>query len=193
MAIVLVAAAAALSFALASGDSPHEHPSSAEIAADRLPHTSPGQAAILEDGVVTQDEYESAVNATIACVEAQGFDVTDPVQQDGRLAFEFATKDTNEGAHYQAAYLDCHAQHQRDVDSVWAKQLAEANPPSADQLAASRAAIAGCLAEHGVPGVATDAALMEMVDAVQRAGQPQSVFYRCAGEAQAATGVLPEE
>jgi len=195
VAFVLVAAlVSAISFAIASDDTRPPRPSAKQVAQERRPETSPEQAAILDDGVVTRAEYESAVNATIACLAGQRFKVSTPVEKDGRLDFHFATAVLDEGARYRGAYRDCHVQHQRDVDPVWAATLAEnATPPAADLLAASRAAIAECRVREGVPGVAPDAPFQDMIDAAAKAEKQPNLFYLCVSDGIKKYGVVPSE
>lgn len=165
-----------------------------QLAAERMGDTSDNQRAILADGAVTREEYESAVNATVTCLAAQGFAVQPADRGDGTLGFTFATADKELGARYAAAYKDCHAANQRDVDLVWGKQLADAKPqPAADTVAAARASIAECLDGRGVKGVAHDAALLDMLATVQKAGKTSDQFYQCAALADAKFGALPTE
>lgn len=183
-----------VTFALADSGGTPKRPSSNDLAAERLPQTSASQAAILADGVVTRDEYEEAVKATVDCLAGKGFTVSTPADKgDGWLRFEFVTADTSLGASYQVAYEACNQENERDVDLVWSETLREQKPaPPADAVAASRAAIAECLDGRGVRDVDPGASLLTMLAAVQEAGQPKETFYQCVGIVQARLGVIPE-
>ena len=195
VAIVAAALAGAITFVRADDRERPAARTSSELAEERLPKTSEIQAEILRDGVVTREEYESVVRATIACLAERGFVVSGPHDTGGGwLGFTFATESTSVGSRYQLAYRECHETNQRDVDLVWASTLKETRPaPSGELVAASRAAIAECLIASGVDGVATDAPLLVMLDEVESAGKPSELFYRCAGEAYNEYGMVPDE
>jgi hypothetical protein len=196
-AVVVGAIVFSVTFALASGGggSHPPRPSSGQLASDLAPQTSASQSAILADGVVTRDEYEAAVNATVNCLAAQGFTVSTPMDKgDGFLHFEFVTADKSLGASYQAAYQSCLSANEKDVDVVWAETLREQKtPPPADAVAASRAAIAQCLGDQGVKDVDPTASLLDMIAAADKAGKPKETFYQCVGIVQSQLGVIPEE
>ena len=192
---LVTALAATLGFATAQDRERPGARSAAELAAERVPETTAGQAAALADGVITAFEYEEAVGQTVACLAARGFEVGEPRRLDnGNLSIQFASSDIDEGRRYQAAYQDCYVQNQRDIDLVWAAARAESQPrPAEDVVSASRAALAGCLRGRGVTAAEDGDALLLMLDRVARAGYQSDVFYQCAGEALKANGVLPEQ
>ncbi|MBI5949089.1 MAG: hypothetical protein HY875_13195 [Chloroflexi bacterium] len=193
-AVLAAVLAGAVTIALAGdrGGNP-AHRSPAELAAERLGETTPSQAAILADGVVTREEYLSAVQATVGCLAERGFTVSPEDRGDGWLRLTFATADTAEGARYKAAYQECHIANERDVALVYAVALGEARQADLATVEQSRSAIAQCLVGRGVQGVAEDAPLLKMLDAVAKAGQASSSFYQCAGMASEKYGVVPNE
>ena len=194
-AVAAAAVTGAVTMAVAGdrgGNPAHQTPE--QHAAERLDKTTPSQAAILVDGVVTPEEYLSAVQATVSCLASQGFIVVPESRGDGLMRWTFATADTGEGARYQAAYLDCFVANERDVASVYGAALdAARRADSPEKIDQARAAIAQCLAGRGVKGVAEDAPLLRMLDAVAKAGQPSNLFYQCAGVAWEEYGLLPSE
>lgn len=121
------------------------------------------QRALLEDGV-TFDEYESAVLAAVACLEANGIEVYGPYRNDqlprGRkiyapgydpsLTYSFgwtlpdtASSDLQDAA--DAVYDDCVAEYLDHVEAAWSDVTA----PTEEELDRAYEDLVACLRDQG--------------------------------------------
>lgn len=77
----LLALAVVASYAMQADDAPKAiaQGDGLTISSDRLPNileaASPGERPLLEDGVLTADEYRGAVEGSIGCIESAGFSI----------------------------------------------------------------------------------------------------------------------
>ncbi|MBI5949088.1 MAG: hypothetical protein HY875_13190 [Chloroflexi bacterium] len=189
-AVLAAALAGAIAFAVAgllSGDS--TRPSAGELPTEEPGGTPALQAAILADGVVTRAEDESSVQATVGCLAERGFEVTPRDQGDGWLTWSFTTSSSSEGSRYQAAARECRKAFADEVNAAYLAARAT-GPSKADQ---ARAEIARCLTRRGVSGVPTDAPIRRMLDLLEAAGLPGSVFDECRQAALDTFGVVPAQ
>lgn len=167
-AVVVAAAAIAgavprLINALASGDSAPRQVQVADVSAD------PAQQEALADGVVTQAEYDAAVERTLACVGEAGGEVIDKRYEDWRDSpvwnFVIRWDDPAVGAD-ASPYDECWIRFSRDVEAQWVAQHA----PSDEERAANEQAALECAAEEGL-NVTTIRELGSSMDA----SDPQSI------------------
>ncbi len=109
------------------------------------------QRAIIEDGVVTFAEYESAMYAVMACVEAHGIEIVGGLTADpSGKQLGFATRlgmDFEEARENGRKTQQCHNQYAGVVTMLWAFQ----NQPTEQQRQEARAALDACLREAGAP------------------------------------------
>lgn len=150
--------------------------SSDTVGKDRLPPENPWglgplevssfQMGLLEDGELSFGEYESAVRATVACLEGEGIWVSD-VELDGdQFAYTFGgSASVDEQEVVEETYERCYSQYQSTVDLAWVVQ----NAPSEEESQAIRNEIAVCLRELGLE-VGEDPSHEEIVRIVQAAG-----------------------
>lgn len=146
------------------------------------PHALPGadralQAAILADGVVTFDEYERAVLATMTCMEDRGLDVEGPHRSERRcvpfvdFAFGGAEADLAEADAIQEA---CALDHVSAVADTYAYQ----DRPSSEELTRQQELVVECLGRIGI-AVGDDAGPERVDAALDAAGEEGG---RCLGE-----------
>ncbi|MFQ5557556.1 MAG: hypothetical protein ACE5GB_08640, partial [Acidimicrobiales bacterium] len=77
---------------------------------------------ILSDGVVTDEEYETAVFRMYDCVRESGAAVSEPQRSaDGQLGFFFEADDL-ETSPVDARHQECEALHYRAVATAWVLQ-----------------------------------------------------------------------
>lgn len=87
---------------------------------------SQGQARILFDDFVTDEEYESAFFAMYDCVEATGAKISQPIRDPkGQLGFAFPVQGALEDSPTEAAYNRCEEQHFQEVAIAWSIQQEE--------------------------------------------------------------------
>ncbi|RZI95947.1 MAG: hypothetical protein EOO67_01500 [Microbacterium sp.] len=125
-------------------------PEKAELDVAALAATSSAfQAAILEDGVVTPGEYESAVLAERACVIAAGGSAGEITETgNNELGFTYTVEAETEQAR-AAAEIEteaCLDEHMSEVGTVWAYQQLL----SPEQLDEMRPRVAACLRGVGI-------------------------------------------
>ncbi len=105
----------------------------------------PFQEAILHDGAVTSAEFESAVLATIACLEERGVVIVEFEIRGGgwSLAYESGPEDSTAA---DQIYEDCYEERLVFVEEGY---LAGFDPPP-EAIEAGRRAMVECLQEAGV-------------------------------------------
>lgn len=133
------------------------------------------QADILADGVVTREEYDSAVNRTLACVKAAGGQVNGLRYEDFRdkPIWNFTiTYDRASSPGEATPYDACWIQYSRDVQAKWVEQ----NGPSAAKRADNEAKALACAKQENL-GVDSITALNNLFGKVDAA--KQGAVSRC--------------
>lgn len=158
-----VVAAPRLIDALGSGDDTPRQVQAPAVSAD------PAQQEALADGVVTRDEYDAAVERTLACVREAGGEVIGQQYED-RVdppvwSFNIRWDDPASGED-ASPYDECWMRFSRDVEGQWVAQ----HRPSDGQSALNEQAALECAAEEGL-NVTTVRELGSLVDA----SDPQSI------------------
>lgn len=148
--------------------------SPADVAAEAVEHlravgADPSQVEILQDGVVTFEEYEAAMLRSLDCIRDLGYDVrvkgTKP--SDGVEVLDFEVWPTSPELEFDneeavAAVDACHETWSAEVDAFW-----QVSSPGAIAFAERRDAAVGpalraCLEDHGVT-VAEGATMHDMI------------------------------
>ncbi len=132
--------------------------------------TSEFQRTILEDGVVTQGEYESAILATVECVRKAGVRITDPVLADDGETLEYeygftAPDDVDGSARAEQEHARCSAEYVSDVNIVFQTKP----PPTEEDLAAIRPIVVACMEGIGID-LNPDFAVEEAIEAILGGG-----------------------
>ena len=167
--------------AAACGRSGSEADVSPEVQAflDRLGDDVPvSQAAALEDGVITFEEYEAAYERTVACMRDSGLVVNGPIPVNGGRFLGYAYEG---GVDDGEADEPCLREHLDLVEGLWGAQampsVAEAEVIAQEYTACLRAAgvvIEGELSLEEVDLVALEAAPGPNGDAVGRCSEQYS-------------------
>ena len=113
-----------------------------------LADTSDFQRDLLEDGMLTLDEYERAKLEQARCLMDQGLEIDpDRLQLDGLLRYTyFITASAEIAPEAPAIMRDCQATYSIEVDRAWA----EVSLPLLDNvIAESKAMVYGCLVDSG--------------------------------------------
>jgi len=103
------------------------------------------QRDILEDRVVTGDEYERAVLALISCLRGAGVQVTDPTPAPGGIYRYLYTSGSQDPRRVDQLYLQCYQRTLAAVERAWA----EAHAPSEQELSDARNCTRQVLARCG--------------------------------------------
>lgn len=137
-----------------------------------LPNASPFQRTILADGAVSAAEYESAVLATMQCLDEKGVPHSAPrLNSNGyvpRWQYTLGPWPEEEDARYSALYQECYEEYERAVASVWVDQ----ESPSKRDLQELQAAVLDCLRQRAgleFPDYASLIAQQEQLDSQQLA------------------------
>ncbi len=83
------------------------------------PPMDQSQVDALADGVVTFDEYASAVDSTLACVEERGRSHTEPAYDGSRHQFQYTIVGDSPGDSPMSAYDECWIRFERDIQAQW--------------------------------------------------------------------------
>lgn len=133
------------------------------------------QLALLADGELTFDEYESAVLATVQCLKEAGLTMVDTPRLDlsgTRYVFGyFAGRDDEEFDRSRAIFGDCYTLHQAVVDREWGRLTA----PPEGRLQDALAALANCLELAGFE----IAGPISQADFIPLTQQDPEQFNRC--------------
>jgi len=118
-AIIIGAVMSAITVAIAVGAfvaSSHN-----DVRAQSEVELSPAATAALADGVVTEDEYAAAVQATVTCIRATGYYAADPAPDgSGRLVFGYGGTETHAQLAGPAMVgAECRARHLAPVEERW--------------------------------------------------------------------------
>ncbi|WP_149085540.1 MULTISPECIES: hypothetical protein [Microbacterium] len=135
----------ALALAGCAAEAPVTELDVSEIAAD----TTPFQAKILEDGMVSPAEYERALLSQRDCVVSAGGDAGEIVDiGNGEKGFEYSVTASTEQERLklEAATEACARDYIEDIGLVWGFQ----NLPSQEDLDDMRPQVAACLRGVGI-------------------------------------------
>jgi len=123
------------------------------------------QAQILDDGVVTDAEYEEAVIALLTCVEDAGFYAYGPLWGGTpyRLQYYFGRSNTDSEKEQERAMTvteGCIAQYTSQVEALWLEQQA----PTPDEAHERLEAYKDCLEQAGMVGIEAVSDLGELAE-----------------------------
>lgn len=129
------------------------------VASAEASGTADEVVAMLSDGLLTFDEYESAMLRTFECANQAGVEVVElgVTDDDGYPQVNYAVPVQAEGmteAETEQAFADCYTTYGLAVDSKWQVGNSENSRPGV--LEAKIAALAECLDANGVPTAATE-------------------------------------
>ncbi len=169
--VTLVVAVATVAVLMVAGP-----PASSNPEDDRtlFMESAPDAADILADGVVSRDEYDAAMAATIACARAEGVLVTEPRFDGRRYVYKVITFDDTD-SQLKHAFDLCYGEHLRAVDQAWAKQT-----DAAIDQAAIYPRWADCMRRNGfdIDPAADPGDVIVALD-----GQAPEISLRCSAEA----------
>lgn len=155
---------AGLSFSCGSGDEPASDSAVSDLLEAARSAGATEQVAILDDGVVTDEEYLEAVSSARACVSALGLEVSEISRSiDGSLGYTFAAHDDGS----VAAADECQTLHSSYVQQA----SAALNAPD---IASIVAEVNRCAADADLDPVEADD-LAQLADAVRGRGDQQLV------------------
>lgn len=125
-------------------------------------------AAILADQIVTEAEYQSAIESQRSCLRVAGFETSVPKRDKQGILWTYSVKATEAQQEAASAAMDaCYA---KTLDGV-ERTFFIANLPTGAKRDAEFARLIECLAEAGVNGISpnmTESQIVKQV-AVQRA------------------------
>jgi hypothetical protein len=182
--VVAAVGVAALGVAVGAAWSQFEHRGSEPIARAILADQdlTSLQRTILEDGVVTPEEYSQAREATFSCLESKGLE-----PQRDRAGIYAGVPDPTVGNSEEVgkALKECMAAGVEPIDRVWSAQ----GVPE-DREAAARLVLGACLRAAGfeVPARPTEADIREIVNSGLQADESDALveFARCNEKAELA-------
>lgn len=163
----LLIATAGCSGASTSGQGDTEDPARAARAAG----ADASQVEILEDGTVTYDEYESAMNRSFECMRERGFEVRvkGTVPSNGVTLLDYEVEGTSSGTDLEsesarALIEECRTTWSAEVDRFWQVSSPDAIAYSERRDAAVKPIMRACLEEHDVD-LPDDATMLDMIHA----------------------------
>ena len=122
-------------------------PSSAEYASLASQRTTTDQAPVIEDGVVTYDEYEAAIAQTATCAQQAGVrTIVEPGRGQRPSSIEFVAATLADADVSRARLDDCKARYLDDIEMTWALQNAQ--PTEQEQREAHRL-LSACIESRG--------------------------------------------
>ena len=132
----------------AAGQASEPDPIDPGLLATLLADTSDFQRDLLEDGMLTLDEYERAKLEEARCLMDQGLEIDpDRLRPDGMLRYTyFITASAEIASEAPAIMSDCDANFASEVDMAWA---VVSLPLLDNVIAESKAMVYGCLVESG--------------------------------------------
>lgn len=118
------------------------------LLASLLAEASDFQKDLLEDGILTLDEYERAKLEEARCLMDQGLEIdSDRLQLDGLLRYTYwITAPAEIAPEAPAIMSECQATYSSEVDRAWAEVSL---PLLDDVIAESKAMVYGCLVDSG--------------------------------------------
>ncbi len=116
---------------------------------------------ILEDGFVSDAEWESAVLALIACMDEGGVRTVDYDTDPGGWSFAYTEAVPDSGVDVESVYADCYSGYVEGVEPVFLAQTGLT--PREQELV--RVAIVACIRSEGIE-IPDDADDMAMIEAV---------------------------
>lgn len=129
--------------------------------------------AALEDGVVTDAEYQAAIDAQVSCLKQRGFDAA-PYRVNGELLWTVSvSSDGSEEADNaaSAAQDECYAEHVVAVE----RQYFHSHVPTGAERDALFVDFAACLESYGVHGAVPSWTESQVVDAIIEANGMESM------------------
>lgn len=150
----ILSAAALLVGCSADADNPDE--SAPPAVESQAPGASPEQAAEIDDGVVTADEYETAFQRFRNCMSGAGFELAD-VEFNG-LLYDYSVPDA---AVVDGVDVECYDSEFRYVDMIWQGSDEVQNSSETAEL------LRECLQSRGIEPATT---LEEMDEQMRDAG-----------------------
>lgn len=130
---------------------------------------------IIEDGVVTAEEYERAVFRTIQCMDEAGIEHTEPVFKEYRFnsRWEYSVVG-GIGSEANDLYAECYDDYERAAASIWSAQ----NVPSEEEQQMVDEEYLACVQEAGLD-VATLDELNALVSSRSLSEAEQAENARC--------------
>lgn len=148
--------------------------------ADQAHEVPDYQAVILQDWVVSTEEYNAALMLTLSCTQAAGARIDGPTAgPDGRLHFKYGARTLEELQVAGRAYDRCYDDYLREVDRFWAIQANEVRAG----LAAQERALVECFIVAGIvkdEGELTPQRVRQVMATVPTL--PEPAVSRCAYE-----------
>ncbi|GIG41346.1 hypothetical protein [Cellulomonas phragmiteti] len=146
-----------------------------------------GQIALLEDGDVSYDEYETAMNRAFECMRDAGLavSVAGTQRQNGTTVIKYTVQGTTAGTDLAGAagkslQDDCYLTEARFVDMYWQTQSPDALAWASRRAAALEPLLRECLVTDGAD-VSADASFEELINAASDRTQLNSTSD-CMGE-----------
>lgn len=118
---------------------------------------------ILEDGFVSDAEWESAILALVACLGEGGVRTVEYDTRPGGWSFAYAEAIPGSGVNVDSVYADCYSGYVQDVESIVLAQT-ELTPQEKERV---RVAMVACIGSQGVE-LPDDADDTEMIDAAMQ-------------------------
>lgn len=134
-------------------------------------HTSPFQQGILEDGVLTREEYRSAYEALRQCLRDAGYEPSEIFEVDSWGSLSLVFRGGSELSDLADAD-ECDHRYTEMVAAAWALQ----NAPSQSEAAVRIAEFGRCLEARGI---STGAEPMNLERALQLTEPVGSAGYEC--------------
>ncbi|UZN03888.1 hypothetical protein [Cellulomonas sp. S1-8] len=129
------------------------------------------QVEILQDGTVTYDEYESAMNRSFECMRERGFEVRvkGTVPSNGVTLLDYEVEGTSSGTDLEsesarALIEECRTTWSTEVDRFWQVSSPDAIAYAERRDAAIKPIMRACLEKHDVD-LPDDATMLDMIHA----------------------------
>lgn len=133
---------------------PATGPQLIDLVAVSLDSAPAGEQAAIADGIITIEEYTTAVEATVACAAAAGATASIiPAVGLAPPGLTFTAPSLEAAERTRSVLADCQAQHFDQVDLLWA---AAHRATSEEQVAAAARWVDSCAAESLSAGAASD-------------------------------------
>lgn len=159
-----------------------------EFIAERRDTAPVEQQAAFADGSLTFDEYSQAVDATVACLAAAGYEVIPALEADGRYVWEYTIKQGETAQAFSAVYNECYVTYQRDIDVAWARVLSGLDViPTQSETSAALAVLEQCMQGRGVV-VPADADIVALYYLSPPGEDEPSIFMECVIRTERETG-----
>ncbi|MCL4241150.1 MAG: hypothetical protein KJ048_07325 [Dehalococcoidia bacterium] len=114
---------------------------------DALRSASEYQREILADGVVTFEEYETSVLATVTCLRESGLEIrTGPELDASGRRYTYSYTGGGDAGRQSELFWGCYREYGDKVDTAWAYQTT----PTEQERQAQRRFLTACLQDRGV-------------------------------------------